>query len=103
MSSDTGELKDYPSPVGKVHFARSIPIQKAKADVLLAFKMNGEDLWAAHGAPVRAIVPGWYGMASGKVVDADHRHGKTVLRLLLNRRLCLLGARDGRSGAGSDF
>lgn len=35
-------------------------------DVLLAFQMNGEDLSPAHGAPVRAIVPGWYGMASVK-------------------------------------
>jgi DMSO/TMAO reductase YedYZ molybdopterin-dependent catalytic subunit len=28
--------------------------------------MNGEDLPAAHGAPVRAVVGGWYGMASVK-------------------------------------
>jgi DMSO/TMAO reductase YedYZ molybdopterin-dependent catalytic subunit len=78
-------------------------MQKAKADVLLAFKMNGENLSAAHGAPVRAIVPGWYGMASVKwwtriVVTSKPFHG-----LLSNRRLCLLGARCSRSGAGFDF
>lgn len=28
--------------------------------------MNGEDLAMAHGFPDRAIVPGWYGMASVK-------------------------------------
>jgi len=34
--------------------------------VLLAYKMNGEDLPPEHGFPVRAIVPGWYAMASVK-------------------------------------
>jgi DMSO/TMAO reductase YedYZ molybdopterin-dependent catalytic subunit len=28
--------------------------------------MNGQPLTAAHGFPLRAIVPGWYGMASIK-------------------------------------
>jgi sulfane dehydrogenase subunit SoxC len=32
----------------------------------LAFKMNGEDLPADHGGPVRAIVPGYCGAASTK-------------------------------------
>jgi DMSO/TMAO reductase YedYZ molybdopterin-dependent catalytic subunit len=40
-----------------------MPLQKANEDVLLAFKMNGEELTPAHGAPLRGIVPGWYGMA----------------------------------------
>jgi DMSO/TMAO reductase YedYZ molybdopterin-dependent catalytic subunit len=35
-------------------------------DVLLAFQMNGEPLTASHGFPLRAIVPGWYAMASIK-------------------------------------
>jgi len=34
--------------------------------VLLAYQMNGKDLPAAHGFPVRAVVPGFYGMASTK-------------------------------------
>ena len=32
----------------------------------LAFKMNGQDLPADHGAPVRMIVPGWCGAGSTK-------------------------------------
>jgi DMSO/TMAO reductase YedYZ molybdopterin-dependent catalytic subunit len=35
-------------------------------EVLLAFRMNGEPLTPAHGFPLRAIVPGWYGMAAIK-------------------------------------
>jgi sulfite oxidase len=49
-------------------FLRSIPMEKAMADTLLAHSMNGESLPALHGAPLRAIVPGWYGMASTKWV-----------------------------------
>ena len=35
-------------------------------DTLLAFRMNGEPLTRSHGAPVRLIVPGWYGVCSVK-------------------------------------
>jgi DMSO/TMAO reductase YedYZ molybdopterin-dependent catalytic subunit len=50
-------------------FGRSLPIAEAmRDDVLLAFELNGEPLDPAHGAPLRLIVPGWYGMASVKWV-----------------------------------
>src|SRR5882724_5821173 len=64
--ADGGILEDPKSPPGKLHFARSIPLEKARADVLLAYKMNGSDLPSEHGFPVRAIVPGWYAVASIK-------------------------------------
>ncbi len=40
---------------------RSIPIEKAMADCLVAFKMNGEMLRPEQGYPVRLVVPGWEG------------------------------------------
>jgi DMSO/TMAO reductase YedYZ molybdopterin-dependent catalytic subunit len=64
--ADNGTIAELPRPAGKVNFARSVPVEKAMDDVLLAFAMNGEPLSAAHGFPLRAIVPGWYGMASVK-------------------------------------
>ena len=64
--ADNGTIAEPPRPAGKINFARSIPLEKAMDDVLLAFAMNGEPLSAAHGFPLRAIVPGWYGMASVK-------------------------------------
>jgi DMSO/TMAO reductase YedYZ molybdopterin-dependent catalytic subunit len=64
--ADGGILEDPKSPPGKLHFARSIPLEKAHSDVLLAYKMNGEELPPQNGFPVRAIVPGWYAMASIK-------------------------------------
>jgi DMSO/TMAO reductase YedYZ molybdopterin-dependent catalytic subunit len=64
--ADEGEVDKSPKPAGKISFSRSLPLSKARADVLLAYEMNGEKLSAAHGFPLRAIVAGWYAMASVK-------------------------------------
>jgi DMSO/TMAO reductase YedYZ molybdopterin-dependent catalytic subunit len=64
--ADEGEVDKTPKPSGKISFARSLPLNKALDDVLLAHEMNGEKLSATHGFPLRAIVPGWYAMASVK-------------------------------------
>ena len=64
--TDGGILEDPKSPPGGLKFARSIPLEKAGRDVLLAYKMNGQELPPEHGFPLRAIVPGWYAMASVK-------------------------------------
>jgi DMSO/TMAO reductase YedYZ molybdopterin-dependent catalytic subunit len=65
--ADGGEVKNEPKPTGPIHFARGLPLAKAmKPEVLLAHQMNGEALSAAHGYPLRAIIGGWYGMASVK-------------------------------------
>jgi DMSO/TMAO reductase YedYZ molybdopterin-dependent catalytic subunit len=48
-------------------YARALPLAEAQRDdVLLVWGMNGEPLPAQHGAPVRLVVPGWYGMAQVK-------------------------------------
>jgi DMSO/TMAO reductase YedYZ molybdopterin-dependent catalytic subunit len=65
--TDTGEPKNDPKPSGKLYFVRGLPLAKAlRPEVLLAYKMNGAVLPALHGFPLRAIVGGWYGMASVK-------------------------------------
>ncbi|WP_417263616.1 sulfite dehydrogenase [Celeribacter sp.] len=40
---------------------RSIPMEKALDDCIIAFKANGEALRMEHGYPVRLVVPGWEG------------------------------------------
>ncbi|MFT6775640.1 MAG: sulfane dehydrogenase subunit SoxC, partial [Paracoccaceae bacterium] len=40
---------------------RSIPMEKALDDCLVAFKMNGEALRPEQGYPIRLVVPGWEG------------------------------------------
>ena len=65
QGADGRTLEDAKAPTGKLKFARSIPLAKAK-DVLLAYKMNDADLPPENGFPLRAIVPAWYAMASIK-------------------------------------
>ena len=64
VGADAGTTAD----AGKrTAYERSLPIVDAmREDVLLAYAMNGEDLPREHGAPLRLVMPGWYGMASVK-------------------------------------
>ena len=51
-------------------YGGSIPTTKATAEeTLLVWEMNGEALTAAHGAPVRVVVPGHIGARSVKWVQ----------------------------------
>jgi DMSO/TMAO reductase YedYZ molybdopterin-dependent catalytic subunit len=46
------------------NFARSLAVTDAlRDDVLLAYEVDGKPLAKPHGAPVRLIVPGWFGIA----------------------------------------
>lgn len=48
-------------------FRRPLPLNKAMdPDTLLVLRMNGSPLPKDHGAPVRALVPGWVGSSSVK-------------------------------------
>jgi DMSO/TMAO reductase YedYZ molybdopterin-dependent catalytic subunit len=48
-------------------FQRSLPLELARdGDVLLAYELNGAPLPPQHGAPLRLLVPGWYGMTNVK-------------------------------------
>jgi sulfite oxidase len=81
-------------------FGGSIPIDKAgRPEVLLAWGMNGEPLSEVHGAPVRAVVPGYIGARSVKWLDGievraapwDGYYQHVVYRLV---------PEDGRPGPG---
>ena len=52
---------------GEDGFVRNIPLEKAEhRDTLLVNQMNREKLPLVHGGPLRALIPGWYGMDSVK-------------------------------------
>jgi DMSO/TMAO reductase YedYZ molybdopterin-dependent catalytic subunit len=64
VGADAGTPADVGARIG---FERSLPIADAlRDDVLVAYAMNGNELPPEHGAPLRLVVPGWYGMASVK-------------------------------------
>ncbi|MEM7476687.1 MAG: molybdopterin-dependent oxidoreductase, partial [Planctomycetota bacterium] len=65
---------------GIIPFGASIPIEKATGDgddvgALLCYGMNGSELTADHGYPLRTLVPGYIGARSvkwlGKIVVSD--------------------------------
>ena len=48
-------------------YARGLPVAEAlRPETLLVWGMNGAPLPPQHGAPLRLLVPGWYGMAQVK-------------------------------------
>ncbi|MGW8375575.1 sulfite oxidase [Streptomyces sp. ODS28] len=72
-------------------YGGSVPVGKALGgEVLLAWGMNGQPLPAVHGAPLRAVVPGWIGARSVKwlrrvtaqVTPSDNYFQTTAYRLL---------------------
>ena len=67
LLAKAGQSGNFARLSGADGFSRCLPISKAaRADTLIAYAMNGEKLPANHGFPLRAIVPGWYGMDSVK-------------------------------------
>ena len=55
------------------NFGRSLTREKAmSSEPFLAYALNGEPLTKHQGAPLRLIVPGWYGVANVKWLSHIH-------------------------------
>ncbi|AMW06188.1 sulfite oxidase [Gemmatimonas phototrophica] len=68
IGADAGPRDDAE---GDVRFARALPLAVAlHPDTLVATHMDGALLTPDHGAPLRLIVPNWYGMANVKWLTA---------------------------------
>jgi DMSO/TMAO reductase YedYZ molybdopterin-dependent catalytic subunit len=94
--ADSGEGDNVPPGT---HFARAIPLEKAMDPVtMLAYEMNGEPLPAAHGFPLRALVPGWYGMDSVKWLTSIEVLEQPFKGYFQDEKYVSLGA-HGASGA----
>jgi DMSO/TMAO reductase YedYZ molybdopterin-dependent catalytic subunit len=57
--------------IGADNYTDSIPLDRAlHPGTILAYEMNGVPVPRGHGAPLRAIVPGLYGMKNVKWIEA---------------------------------
>jgi sulfane dehydrogenase subunit SoxC len=110
--------------MSEVAYERGLAIDECRRpDVLLVWAMDGFDLPVHHGAPLRLLVPNWYGMASVKwlerltvvgapfeglfhaddyqVVGVSEQHGPPVTRMLPRALLQPPGLPDVETGARS--
>jgi DMSO/TMAO reductase YedYZ molybdopterin-dependent catalytic subunit len=77
------------------NFARSMHFNDAmRPEIIIAYEMNGEPLPLYHGAPVRLIVPGWYGVANVKWMNQIHVQDKRFMGRFMGRDYVTLSKRD---------
>jgi DMSO/TMAO reductase YedYZ molybdopterin-dependent catalytic subunit len=68
------------------HFARGMEVDGAmRPEMLIAYEMNGQPLPQKHGAPIRLIAPGWYGVANVKWLDHIHAQDTRYMGRFMGR------------------
>ncbi len=82
----------------EVPFGRSLSIVDAmRPDLLLAYQRNGEPMEHRNGAPVRLIVPGWYGIANVKwLTRIECRDRRYMGRYMARDYVTVRGERQGK-------
>ena len=85
----------------KKPLSRGVRLEKALEEyAMIVWAMNGQDLPAIHGGPVRLIIPGWPGSASHKWLtrmtlrDVEH-DGQGMSRPLWDATLTLMIEKHG--------
>lgn len=81
----------------EVPFGRSMTVDDAmNLGLLLAYERNGEPLLQRSGAPLRLIVPGWYGVANVKWLDRiELRDRRYMGRYMARDYVTVRGERQG--------
>jgi len=93
-AGDTGTEKIREIDVEQ-SFARSLHIDDAmRSEVMIAYEMNGMPLPHYHGAPVRLIVPGWYGVANVKWLEHIHVQDRRFMGRFMARDYVTLSRID---------
>jgi DMSO/TMAO reductase YedYZ molybdopterin-dependent catalytic subunit len=97
--SGTESVRDMKLPQ---HFARSMSLADAMSpDNLLCYEMNGAALPQPHGAPVRLIAPGWYGIANVKWLHRIEVRDTRYMGRFMARDYVTI--REEQRGAGTEF
>ena len=81
----------------EVPFGRSLSVAEAmKLPLLLAYERNGEPMERRNGAPLRLIVPGWYGIACVKwLTRIEVRDRRYMGRFMARDYVTVRGERRG--------
>lgn len=82
------------------NFSRGLHIVDAmRDDILLCYEFNGKPLDVAHGAPLRLVVPGWYGVAWVKWLSRIEVLDRRIMSKYMAREYVTLRAeeRDGKT------
>src|SRR4051794_23256661 len=98
-AADTGKEQIRKQDVEQ-NFARTLGMTDAlRDDVLLCYEMNGQPLNAGHGAPVRLVVPGFYGIAWVKwLTQVEVRERRLMNRFTARDYVTLRGhEKDGKT------
>ncbi len=79
------------------NFSRSLTLaEAARDDILLGYEMNGQPLDDKHGAPLRLIVPGWYGVAWVKwLMQIEVRERRLMGRFMARDYVTIRGEQRG--------
>lgn len=82
----------------EVPFGRSLSIEDALGlNLLLAYERNGGPIAKRNGAPLRLIVPGWYGIANVKWLQRiEVRDGRYMGRFMGRDYVTVRGERHGK-------
>lgn len=82
------------------NFSRGLHITDAmRDDILLCYEFNGQPLDTAHGAPLRLVVPGWYGVAWVKWLSRVEVLDRRIMSKYMAREYVTLRSeeRDGKT------
>lgn len=82
------------------NFSRGLHITDAmRDDILLCYEFNGQPLDVAHGAPLRLVVPGWYGVAWVKWLNRVEVLDRRIMSKYMAREYVTLRGeeRDGKT------
>jgi DMSO/TMAO reductase YedYZ molybdopterin-dependent catalytic subunit len=85
FGADTKE-EEVRSQKFDMRFSRALHLDDAMAkDVILCWEVNGEPLSAKNGAPVRLVVPGWFGIAWTKWLTRIELHDRRFMSKYMGR------------------
>lgn len=81
----------------EVPFGRSMSLEDAmRPDLILAYDRNGQPMEQRNGAPLRLIVPGWYGIANVKwLTRIEIRNRRYMGRFMGRDYVTVRGERQG--------